>query len=87
MCLYMPKFLPLCQKASLKLEQMLELGQPQKLQLGKYKNFCHFQVVFTIAVLTFTGNSVENIWGNCSNLFHDSKCDKILFCTAAGTKS
>lgn len=37
MCFYMLNFLPLYQKTSLKLEQMLELGQPQKLQLGKYK--------------------------------------------------
>lgn len=66
MCLYVLKFPPLYQKASLKLEQMLELGQPQKLQLGKYKNFCHFHytnvsLFFILAVLTFTGNSAENI--------------------------
>lgn len=92
MCLYLLKFPSLCQKASLNLEQELELGQPQKLQLGKYKNFCHFHYTevsssFTIAVLAFTGNSAENIWGNCCNLFHDSKCNKMLFCAGAGTKT
>lgn len=44
-----------------------------------------FKIFFILAVLTFTGNSAENIWGNCCNPFHNCKCNEMLFC-AAGMK-
>lgn len=42
--------------------------------------------IFFFAVLTFTGNSTEDIWENCCNPFHDNKGNEMLFFADAGRK-
>ena len=63
----------------------------QLLSERKSKNNCHFRYMkvsrfFFFAVLTFTGNSTEDIWENCCNPFHDNKGNEMLFYADAGRK-